>query len=390
MHPLESIIHAEIRERGPMTFARFMELALYHPEWGYYCKEQAASNIGRAGDFFTSVSVGPLFGRLLARQFAEWWKSMDRPDPFHIVECGGLNGQLAHDILTALQQDFPACWDATDYFLVEPLPRLEQVQRKSPASQHRMNRVDSISKLRGINGVIFGNELLDAFPVHRVEILHSVQDDNEWVEWCVREEKNNLIWSSKSSPVPLISGLPQNFSGMVEVCPQALKWLEDAAHILHHGYILLLDYGWTDEEYFQAPRPQGTVRGYRDHRLVENILADPGEQDLTAHVRWTPLMEEAKRLGLEVNEFIQQNRWLIRIMVERRMELTPKEVRQFNTLTHPEMMGTPFRALVLKSRPRKAHLTTFGWDGLQPGVDLDDSAGLLDLMEQADSGLTLR
>ncbi len=373
MRPLESLIHAEIRERGPMTFARFMELALYHPEWGYYCKEQAASNIGRTGDFFTSVSVGPLFGRLLAHQFAEWWKSMGRPDPFHIMECGGLDGQLAHDILTALQQNLPACWDATHYFLVEPLPRLEQVQRKSPASQHGINRVDSMSELRGINGVIFGNELLDAFPVHLLknaappsksqcknsawntplltkEGLGEVggRKEGSWMECCVDVEKEALIWAQRSCPVRLTDSLPKNVQGQVEWNPQALKWLGNASHTLHHGYILLLDYGWTDEEYFQAPRPQGTVRGYREHRLVENILADPGEQDLTAHVRWTPLMEEAKRLGLEVNEFIQQNRWLTRIMTEHRMELTPQEIRQFNTLTHPEMMGIPFRVLVLK------------------------------------------
>jgi len=119
------------------------------------------------------------------------------------------------------------------------------------------------------------------------------------------------------------------------------------SQVLQQGWILLLDYGWTDEEYFQVERPHGTLRGYRAHRAVEDVLAEPGEQDITAHVRWTPFMEEAAAAGLRTEEFIQQGRWLGRILVEAKLKLDPFGMRQFNTLTHPDMMGAPFRVLVL-------------------------------------------
>lgn len=342
---LENLIHAEIRERGPMTFERFMELALYHPEWGYYARPESSGQVGRNGDFYTSVSVGPLFGRLLARQFAQWWKAMGKPAPFHLVECGGLDGQLAHDVLTALENDSPSCARVARYTLVEPLPHLVQRQKKMLANFSAVDWAGSLKQLIPQEGVLFGNELLDSFPVHRLVFCKTA--GKKWAECCVTLKKNRLTWTQRPWPSSTSLSLPDQARGITEHSPQAVQWLKEAAGILKRGRILLLDYGWTDEEYFQAERPEGTLRAYRKHGVTADLLAGPGEQDLTAHVRWTPLLEKAERLRLQVKEFIQQGRWLTRIVAENRILLNPREIRQFHALTHPEIMGEPFRVLVL-------------------------------------------
>lgn len=344
MTPLELFIHSEVRERGPMSFARFMERALYHPEWGYYARDGAAQRIGRGGDFFTNVSTGAFFGRLLSRQFAAWWKTMGRPQPFQIVEAGGLDGRLARDVLDALQRESPECFAATCYALVEPLARLRDTQQAA-LKGFAVDWVAALEELPPVVGVIFGNELLDALPVHRLQCA-----DGTWREWCVKTVDGRLAWTTLPCPEHLRVGLPEGYHGGTEVSPSAVGWLQAASHILQAGRILFLDYGWTDEEYFQVSRPHGTARGYRKHRLADNILADPGEQDLTAHVRWTALLQAAGRLGLGVGEFIQQGRWLSRIVAETRLPMDAVEIRQFQTLTHPEIMGGVFRVLVLEKQ----------------------------------------
>lgn len=344
MSPLESIICAEIHECGPMTFARFMEHALYHPQWGYYTKENGMHRIGRGGDFFTSVSVGDLLGRLVAQQFTEWWCLMGKPKPFYLVECGGFDAQLAYDILKALHRDSPFCIQALQYVLVEPSQRLAQHQQNRLSEFSCVHWVHSLRELDPLEGIVFGNELLDAFPVHLLESYHGA-----WRECSVDAKENHLTWTSQTVSISPTFQLPERYEGKIEVCLQAITWLKDACKILKQGRILLLDYGWTDEEYFQVGRPCGTVRGYYQHRLVENVLVNPGEQDLTAHVRWTPILDTAIRLGLYLEEFIQQGRWFTRIMTHHQLQLNPKEVRQFHFLTHPGIMGNVFRVLVLKN-----------------------------------------
>src|SRR5207253_8137543 len=126
---LTQIVRAEIKEHGPIPFARFMELALYHPQHGYYGSGRAS--IGRRGDFFTNVSVGSLFGRLLAAQFAEIWEKLGRPRDFKIVEQGAHDGVFAADALSALRQSAGDCFAATSYCIVEPFPIWQQRQKKN-------------------------------------------------------------------------------------------------------------------------------------------------------------------------------------------------------------------------------------------------------------------
>jgi SAM-dependent MidA family methyltransferase len=357
---LKNLIREEILGQGPISFSRFMELALYHSEFGYYARGEALRNIGKKGDFFTSVSVGNLFGKLIAHEFCLWWNQMGKPENFNIVECGGFDGRLALDILSALQEEFPDCFKSVQYYLIEPLPHLAEEQKKNLGALKNVHWKSSLNEMDSMEGIIFGNELLDAFPVHVLE-----NQSGEWEELFVKSDvaavydhrseengdhrpplQNKFIWEKMPASHELKQNLPSNYRGRIEVCPAASDWIQIAASKLRKGKILLIDYGYTDEEYFQVSRLEGTLRGYRNHQPVKDVLENPGEQDLTYHVRWTPLIEKGKSAGLEVNEFIQQSRWLTGILAREKMELKSSEVRQFQTLAHPEVLGAPFRVLV--------------------------------------------
>ncbi len=343
MTPLENLIHSEIKTSGPMNFARFMQLALYHPEWGYYSKSDSCKKIGRSGDFFTNVSVGPLFGKLLAYQLIQWWKQLEAPSVFHIVEAGGADGQLARDLLTSIRDQCLPCFEAVRYVFVEPLASLMRYQQAALSDFQCVSWVNSMNQLHQLQGIIFGNELLDAIPFHRLEYK---EDQVSWMEMCIDSQNDNLIWIDQACPKPWISDLPQHVRGRIEYSPQSSTWLRQAADVLKKGFFLFFDYGYTDEEYFQIKRPDGTARGYRAHQLVSDVLKTPGEQDLTAHVRWSPLIKTGESLGLKTEELIQQSRWLTRIVAKNKLYLSPHEVRAFQTLTHPEILGEAFRVLI--------------------------------------------
>lgn len=342
MSPLEELIRAEIGGKGPMPFSRFMALALYHPEHGYYATANSVVRIGARGDFFTAVSAGAVFGRILARQFACWWKEDGSPTPFDLVEWGAHDGQLAFDILAAFERDAPSCFAATRYTIVEPLAKMEETQRQRLEACGKVRWVREAKALGSIRGVILANELLDSLPFHVFE--RGSQDH----ELGVGLDGQALAWQPIGDASGSAEAVPAPWRGRWEERPAVSAWLDDAAAVLDRGRVLLFDYGWTDEEYFAVPRPQGTARAYRGHRRCDHLLMDPGQQDLTAHVRWTPTVRDAVGHGFEVGEFLQQGRWLTRALAAAPWTLEPDEVRQFNTLTHPDIMGEPFRALVLQ------------------------------------------
>lgn len=193
---LAAIIRDEIARTGAMPWARFMELALYQPEHGYY--ERATQNIGRRGDFFTSVSVGPLFGELLAAQFSEWLDELPPPPaggPLQLVEAGAHNGQLAHDVLAWFQCQRPDQFAALEYCVLEPSPRRQAWQAemlRAFAGKVRWFRGWEEMPVPGISGIIFSNELLDAFPVRRLGWDAAAA---KWFEWAVRCDGDAFAWT---------------------------------------------------------------------------------------------------------------------------------------------------------------------------------------------------
>jgi SAM-dependent MidA family methyltransferase len=330
---------------GRITFARFMELALYHPQHGYYTGGR--ERIGKQGDYFTSVSVGSLFGKLLAKQFVKFREELGNPPEFEVVEFGGHRGQFRADVLAAAP-------DLT-YRIVEtgdPLP-------------------DSIV------GCVFSNEFLDALPVHLVQVK-----DGAWREVYVtlpeivgqaarlpssqqrqagRLPYNNDDFVEVLGPLsnPLLaeylSDLPvQYMEGYrSEVNLRALDWLTEMARRLKRGWIITIDYGYERNEYFAPHHRDGTLLCYHRHVKSGNPYANIGEQDITAHVEFTSLMEQGKKLGLETVVFTDQSHYLLQIgeseiaeIVERTAGQPSKERAAIHQLIHPELMGRTFKALV--------------------------------------------
>ena len=179
-------IRKAIQAHGPVSFAWFMEQALYHPQHGYYSSGRCT--IGRRGDYYTSVSVGPLFGRLLAAQFEEMWRVLGRPNEFKIVEQGAHDGQLARDVLEATREHYPDLFAALRYEIVEPLPtlRARQAETLSPFKE-QVGWSDGLQQVAPFCGVHFSNELLDAMPVHLVK-----WSGTEWLERHVARARRRL------------------------------------------------------------------------------------------------------------------------------------------------------------------------------------------------------
>lgn len=377
-HALTALIQQEADRRGKLSFARFMELALYSPNLGYY--EQHRKSIGRKGDFFTSVSVGPLFGELLACQFADWLKELSS-SRFAIVEAGAHDGQLAQDILSALKSGHPPTFERVDYFIVEPSPNRRQWQAEQLGElADKVRWFESWTDLSSfhdraghrLTGVVFANELLDALPVHR---LRWNQMSRSWREQFVtshgseltfvdgdpspeveaysrrivalsRGDESTLLWPK--IPDALLNVLPDGF--VTEICPAAGDWWRQAAETLDEGWLLTLDYGLSADEFFSPARMKGTLRAYRQHHVTDNVLDTPGEQDLTAHVNFGAIELVGESTGMNTLWSASQADFLTRVLRKRvraaGWQLSRDQVRQFQTLTHPDHLGRSFRVLV--------------------------------------------
>ncbi len=387
MSEIENPLRQEITRGGPVSFARFMEMALYCPKIGYY--ERDPGVIGLSSDFYTSSSVGPLFGHLLAIQFASW--SVDRPlVPLCWVEAGAHDGTLALSILDWLGKNRPDLLDRLTYVIIEPSAsrRLWQEQKlrnftwaskRPPLSPRRRGRrssadfgqvrwVESFEELseKPLNGIIFSNELLDSFPVHRL-----VWDRSrlEWFERGVTLAENQFTWTKIEQPSidieaelrragfdlreELLAVLPDAFT--IDLSPAAADWWSHAARTLSQGRLLTIDYGYSAEELLRPERSHGTLRAYYRQRISDDVLARPGEQDLTAHVNFTQLQLAGESAGLETEVLTTQEQFLGTIVQQSpgSRDWSAAQVRQYQSLTHPEHLGRSFRVLV-QSRSAEA------------------------------------
>jgi SAM-dependent MidA family methyltransferase len=362
---LATRLRQQVEREGPMPFARFMDAALYTPGLGYY--ERGPGQVGRGGDFCTSVSVGPLFGGLLAAQIADWLDAEGGDGPLALVEAGAHDGQLAHDILAALGRRRPDLLDRIHYWLIEPSVQRQNWQRlKLENVASRVGWVAGFDQLppSGVRGVILSNELLDAFPVHR---LGWDARRRRWFEWGVGWQEGRFTWqplppdtggpdwdqalamAGFDLPDALRAVLPDGY--VLEWAPGAAAWWEQAAGALRSGRLLTLDYGFTALELLNPARTTGTLRAYARHQTGADPLANPGEQDLTAHVNFTQIQLAGERAGLQTVGLFTQPEFLSRIaarLLAHEPAWTAHEVRQFQSLTHPDHLGRAFRVLVQK------------------------------------------
>lgn len=351
MTEVEQRIREEIRDRGVLRFSRFMGLALYAPGLGYY--EQATTRLGRGGDYYTSVSTGPAFGRLLAARFANWIRDFPSID---LVEAGVHDGQLAADILAALEAE-PSLLGRLRYWILEPsatrrLWQRERLDRWAERVQWRSHWGDVE---RPIRGIIFANELLDAMPCDR---YGWDAENRQWFEWGVTVENGALTWARLEGRPAWWTGewqaleevLPNGY--VVEDCPAAVEWWKSAAQALEQGWLMTLDYGDAERPRIRPERARGTLRAYFRHQVSHDLLGRPGQQDLTAHVDFVSLQEAGERMGLTTVDLLPQGRWLGKITAEQLgaggswADWLQRHSRQLQTLIHPGHLGQAFKVLV--------------------------------------------
>jgi len=361
---LAEFIRDTIRRLGPVTFEWFMEQALYHPALGYYSSGRCG--IGRRGDYFTNVSVGPLFGRLLAAQFVEMWELLGRREDFVIVEQGAHHGDFARDVLGAVRARAPNFFSTLRYRIIEPFLILQERQKEALREfREKVAWEKSIDDLEPFCGVHFSNEFLDALPVRLICRL-----EGDWKERCVSESDDEFRFVT--APVTdaalrrHLETIPHASSGPyeTEVNLAALKWIETLAQKLTRGYVVTVDYGYPRDEFYAPERSNGTLQCYSDHRIVRSPLTGIGNVDITAHVDWTSLAERAETHGLCVAGFTDQHHFTTGVVTE----LMPEQFdanadaatrRALQMLLHPELLGTIFQFLTLARNPPDVRLSGF-------------------------------
>jgi SAM-dependent MidA family methyltransferase len=309
--PLADLIRARIRAAGGrISFAEYMDLALYQPDYGYY--SAGVVTLGRGGDFVTSPEVDPAFGAALAEFVRRCDAALAHPPALLLAEHGAGSGRLLADLLTALQAADAGLYARVDAVVVERSPALRARQAVTMAEAGHGERVRWAEAATG-TGLVFSNELLDAFAVHRVvtgpagleEIYVALDADGRFVE-----ERGPLSTPALADYFTALDLLPPP-GQPAEVNLAAPAWLRAVAAGLDKGFILTIDYGDSAARLYSALRPQGTLLGYTGGRVTEDVYAAPGQTDLTAHVDFTTLEQTGQALGLATVAATRQMEFLV-------------------------------------------------------------------------------
>jgi SAM-dependent MidA family methyltransferase len=367
--PLRQQIEQEIRERGAISFSRYMELCLYHPQFGYYCRN--AEQFGKAGDFYTSSDVHAVFGRLLARQFEEMWRVLGSPERIELVELGPGRGLFAQDVMDWCERKFPDFFRSLHYVLVERSPALRQrmetrLNRHLESGRASLTSTATVEQRFSAAGqsplisrasdpevpaIFFANEFFDALPVEIVSSRGSLRidaRDGRFVETWVAPSSEELEFLDRYSihPEP---------DEKVEVPLLAQQLMNQIAANLHSRFFIVIDYGYTREEQL-AGRHRGTLKAIRQHSISANPYEAPGEQDITADVNFTALAAAAEMHGMFTQKLITQSQFLLGIGEANQFADAFEDCRlpqerakvalQLKHLVTPAGMGESFHVLV--------------------------------------------
>jgi SAM-dependent MidA family methyltransferase len=380
---LIKIIKERIRDCGMISFAEFMDLALYHPEQGYYTSPR--EKIGRDGDFYTSPNVHPIFGHLIARQLHQMAEILDHPSPFSIVEMGAGKGMVCSDILNYYRHHLPGFYDDILYILAEKSPSFEEKQRTflgEFAADGKVKWVSPDVLLSGERfyvGCLLSNELIDSFPVHIVQ-----QEGGQLCEVYVRNQDDGFAEilgppSTASLEVYLQDyGLPFQEGQRGEVNLKALEWVEAVSRILQRGFVLTIDYGYEARELYHPSRRQGTLLCYFRHTISTDPYQRVGYQDITSHVNFSALVRKGETVGLQKVGFTEQYKFLAALGLLEDLEKLEKSSDQYSrpdflrnklamkNFLVPEGMGRIFKVLGQGKSRGKAELLGFQDPFLRP------------------------
>ncbi|HEX3820085.1 MAG TPA: SAM-dependent methyltransferase [Candidatus Sulfotelmatobacter sp.] len=409
---LRQIIEQEIRACGPIPFSRYMELCLYHPELGYYTRN--AAQFGKAGDFYTSSDVHAVFGRLLARQFEEMWRALDRPAQIEIREIGPGRGLFAQDVLDWSEKKFPQFFSALRYVLVEASPALrDQIERiledrlksgravlaegppevtadaliahptqseqdfgwRSASSAAIESEADDGALAPAMPAVLFANEFFDALPVEIVSARGSLRidvDRRQFVETWAPLSPEEFEFLDRYSIHP-------EENERMEISLAAHNAADELFAQLGRGFSTIIDYGYTRDEQL-AGRHHGTLKTIRQHSVSANPYEAPGEQDITADINFTALAGAAEKHGLRAHKLITQSQFLLGIGEStqfadafqdcRLPQERAKVALQLKHLVTPAGMGESFHVLVASKGVDQSKASSLA--GLSFGVSTPD------------------
>lgn len=358
-HPeLVAAIASEVIASGPIPFARFMELALYHPQLGYYMRssEPVAERIGWKGDFYTSSDVHPILGHALAKQAEQMDRLLGQPTSFTLVEMGPGKGLLAGHILSTCQRDYPALFHRLRYILIERSPAMREAQRihLAPWLQRPdlITWVDDLASIppHSLTGLCLSNELVDSFPVHRIQLTaHGLEElwvdyrDGRFVE-CLKPLSSDRLAAHLRH-----IGSDWTEGYRTEVNLQAVDWMTQVAQRLARGFVVTIDYGHTVQDLYSIDRKRGTFLCYRHHAVHENPFLHVGEQDMTAHVDFSSLATAGEEQGLQTTGFTNQMSFLMGLGIEQMLTGLSQDSPELTAaiqLLKPNGMGTTFKVLV--------------------------------------------
>ncbi len=356
MNPLEEILIEKIKQEGPVTFETFMDMALYYPDLGYY--SSGGNVIGRRGDFYTSPHLHPVFGAMIVKQLTEMWEAMGKPSVFHAVEIAAGAGYLCKDIFdylhNSLSETGSAFLKSLRYVIAEPFLHFEEKQRETLVRYAKdITWIKSLAGPDQFIGCIFSNELLDAFPVHLIEmedVLKEVYVDFNGKEFV--EVKNNISSPELTKYLKEFSiSLQPHYK--TEINLKIKGWLKEAGVALLKGFLLTIDYGYSAREYYSEERTKGTLLCYHKHQVNENPYRNMGRQDITAHVNFSSLKKWGEGLGLKTIGYASQGAFLTasgidEVITERYSDSSDylSEIAKIKGLIFPQGMGESHRVMV--------------------------------------------
>jgi len=350
MNLLQQKIIRKIKSEGPITFKTFMEMALYEPDLGYYTSQN--TKIGKAGDFYTSSHLHPIFGAMIGKQTEEMWEIMGKPSVFQIIETGSGAGYLCKDMLDYLKnREF---FNPLSYIIVELNHAMRDRQKNLLADfSDKVSWASAIRELSNIRGCFLSNELLDSFPVHLIEMEDEIKKifvsagGESLIEIKEKPGTDEILNYLKEFSIELQKGY------RTEINLQIKDWLNEVNNALTDGFILTIDYGYPARDYYSEDRNRGTLLCYHKHQVTEDPYQNIGEQDITAHVNFSSVKKWGEELGIKTIGFCQQGTFLISLGIDEAITEIYKnspdylfEVAKIKGLILPGTMGETHKVMI--------------------------------------------
>jgi SAM-dependent MidA family methyltransferase len=344
---LEQIISQYIRQKGPIPFREFMEMALYYPELGYY--NAPREKIGTGGDYYTSPNITPLFGALIGRQIEEMWELTGK-GAFTIVEYGAGTGKMCCDILSYLKTN-PELFKNLTYYIIEKSPAMKILEQNHLCGE--VEWIESILDLPPFTGCILSNELLDNFAVHQVIMRQQLME----VFIVCNEKGFTEVLMPAGQPLKdylneMSIILPEGVR--TEINLQAAQWIKEIAIVLKKGYLITIDYGGLSSELYNQDRRDGTVVCYKKHTISTNPYKSIGLQDITSHVNFSALCHFGRQSGFTTCGYTTQASFLLALgftkfirACEERNQLKSESGTAIHQLLITDM-GMKFKVLIQK------------------------------------------